>query len=530
MKTNSFLLSILAVLFLATSALAADQRIQATEKMIGANHPTLSDTLNRLSLIEHNNDGTHKKLTQVKDPYIDVRAYGAVCDGTTNDTTAIQSAITATVGNKTKLIFPKATCKITAALTIPTGNHWEIDLGEATITQATDNTPIFKFNSTAGTDQWNFFKFGNGKLTWSNTQPVANTSAVAIAFTTSINNNLGIYHAEFHNLHITNGYRGLATTHATYSFTVWGSTFRNIRTSTMSGSTVFVNFSNAAGMPNNRFESIYILASSTNAAEVLINLSQMNSLVLDNIEVNTINDNKALLLTACISVKVGTIRVEGGTRSTAYVALIESSYSVGMVVDTIEIQSVTFSGIYSYVVRESSSGAKLSKMVIRTIAVRNCTVSGTELTLMQSPSKEIVLDDFYLSGNTGTIRPVYAYDTSVYNCKVNSLDIGPMNVLDAGDAAVTVYFKDATNGTSPAIILYNTPITANRAVAEPTGALRYPGMKYRVVRTAAATGAFNVQVFTGPVKNLAAGEWCEVTLFQTAAGTYTWRVTAFGAL
>ena len=37
----------------------ADQRIQATENMIGANHPTLTDTLNRLALVQHNTDGTH---------------------------------------------------------------------------------------------------------------------------------------------------------------------------------------------------------------------------------------------------------------------------------------------------------------------------------------------------------------------------------------------------------------------------------------------------------------------------------------
>lgn len=38
----------------------ADQRILATENMIGASHPTLSDTLNRLTLVSHENDGTHK--------------------------------------------------------------------------------------------------------------------------------------------------------------------------------------------------------------------------------------------------------------------------------------------------------------------------------------------------------------------------------------------------------------------------------------------------------------------------------------
>lgn len=38
----------------------ADQIIQYTEEMVGAGHPTKSDTLNRALLIEHNSDGTHK--------------------------------------------------------------------------------------------------------------------------------------------------------------------------------------------------------------------------------------------------------------------------------------------------------------------------------------------------------------------------------------------------------------------------------------------------------------------------------------
>lgn len=42
------------------TGIAADQRIQYTEEMVGSGHPTKSDTLNRLSLIEHNTDGTHK--------------------------------------------------------------------------------------------------------------------------------------------------------------------------------------------------------------------------------------------------------------------------------------------------------------------------------------------------------------------------------------------------------------------------------------------------------------------------------------
>ena len=38
----------------------ADQRIQYTEYMVGAGHPTKADTLNRHANVEHNADGTHK--------------------------------------------------------------------------------------------------------------------------------------------------------------------------------------------------------------------------------------------------------------------------------------------------------------------------------------------------------------------------------------------------------------------------------------------------------------------------------------
>lgn len=43
-----------------TVLMFVDLRIQSTERMIGADHPTLTDTLNRIFLVEHNIDGTHK--------------------------------------------------------------------------------------------------------------------------------------------------------------------------------------------------------------------------------------------------------------------------------------------------------------------------------------------------------------------------------------------------------------------------------------------------------------------------------------
>ncbi len=38
----------------------SDQRLQYTDFITGATHPTFTDNLNRIWLVEHINDGTHK--------------------------------------------------------------------------------------------------------------------------------------------------------------------------------------------------------------------------------------------------------------------------------------------------------------------------------------------------------------------------------------------------------------------------------------------------------------------------------------
>ena len=63
----------------------ADQRIQYTEEMVGANHPSKSDTLNRLTLVEHDTDGTHKAASKVAGDVVQVVSTqtGAMATGTT---------------------------------------------------------------------------------------------------------------------------------------------------------------------------------------------------------------------------------------------------------------------------------------------------------------------------------------------------------------------------------------------------------------------------------------------------------------
>lgn len=90
---------------------------------------------------------------------------------------------------------------------------------------------------------------------------------------------------------------------------------------------------------------------------------------------------------------------------------------------------------------------------------------------------------------------------------------------DKGDAAATL-----TVGASEGTSIWNTVLTADRAVALSATNV-YNGAEFRVVRTAAATGAFNLNVGTGPLKALAAGQYCVVKHNGVA-----WTLVAFGSL
>lgn len=79
---------------------------------------------------------------------------------------------------------------------------------------------------------------------------------------------------------------------------------------------------------------------------------------------------------------------------------------------------------------------------------------------------------------------------------------------DVGNAAKTIGFNDEQTQ------LWNTALTADRAVTLPAATVK---MRWRIVRGSGATGAFNLNVGTGPLKALgSAGTWCEVESNGTA--------------
>lgn len=102
--------------------------------------------------------------------------------------------------------------------------------------------------------------------------------------------------------------------------------------------------------------------------------------------------------------------------------------------------------------------------------------------------------------------------TLMYDCQSDTV------AVDAGDTNYPI-----TVGITERVVIYNTPLTANRFSAI-SGNGETKGMSYKVIRTTASTGAFTVSVEAG-LKFLSTGEWCEVTYNGSA-----WVLTAFGTL
>jgi hypothetical protein len=117
-------------------------------------------------------------------------------------------------------------------------------------------------------------------------------------------------------------------------------------------------------------------------------------------------------------------------------------------------------------------------------------------------------------------------DFSVDYLEVYELE-SPLASTDDGTIVAIRGDEDVTlvSGEGARTQVFNTPLTTTRSVTLAT-TRAYNGASFKIVRTASATGAFNLNVGTGPLKALAgAGEWCEVTYSGSA-----WVLTAYGTL
>lgn len=242
----------------------------------------------------------------------------------------------------------------------------------------------------------------------------------------------------------------------------------------------------------------------------------------------------------------GTSTIDGGINCYDGVVSANSIYlsTTGVASDGIlalTVKRVTFSANDIEISNTARHGIDASGTI-------ECSFLGNRIKLPAASTGTCLLltgtgSDALVDGNQGKVG---ANGLSLSNTHTNCW-IGPLNDFSGCTAPVTVgtgtgnrrtvlesVGTDVGNGSATVIAgeaattqVWNTPIGANRLCTLST-TRPWNGAHFRVVRTAAATGAFTVDVGTGPLKSLAAGQWCivEYDLPNGAA----WRLVEFGSL
>ena len=103
--------------------------IAYTERMVGSGHPSLPDTLNRglrALLSQSGYDPDASPFPGLRGPVFNVKAFGALGDGVTDDTASIMAAVAGSSSDASRVqavVFPPGGYKISSTILLPTNSY-----------------------------------------------------------------------------------------------------------------------------------------------------------------------------------------------------------------------------------------------------------------------------------------------------------------------------------------------------------------------------------------------------------------------
>jgi hypothetical protein len=408
-------------------------------------------------------------------------AFGAVGDGSHDDTTAVQACVNKLGLTGGMCFFPQGTYKITAAITVPKiiGARIRGDSRFGTIIkQATSNTPIFDFTTCEST----LFTVETMTLTYSTPQTSANSSSVGIYFdgTSGVVTN-GFFNYVLRDLYFSNGYRSIA---ARGSVVNWGFRIEDImyELNNTGALVYFAPVPTIAGQPNGLIQHVYARADAT--TENLFNLLAFTGLHLSDIEVNlgtvggTGRGNTFFQITSSWAVVLDNIRSELATVNASNADIIDASQAWvtvrGLNVEHINVNA----GFSGYGLRSVTGG----QVDVDTAQFSVNTMGGGSTFFGLYGTFGTLGNYGWENGGTAGTALIYPFggSTVVYNDQTQSS-------TDNGDANVTL------TTTSNKTQTFNTTLTANRTITLPSSGV-FAGMEFTIARTASTPGAFTLQV------------------------------------
>jgi hypothetical protein len=456
---------------------------------------------------------------------VSVKDFGAVGDGVTDDTTAIQAAINATITNSGgNLFLPSGTYLISSALSIPASAGWRIygaSRNSTIIKQATNNTPIFLFNQTI---IWGW-TIDSLTGTWSSAQPSSNTAAIMFSFSgTSANT---YYQLQIKNITCSNGFRCISQSPGA-GCPVWGTDIANITyQSTNSGGAVYLVPTPAVGQPQIGIKSIYASCNNIAQTEYVINIGSCDSLEIGLIEANNMTNGCGLLKTqggvwGCI----GSIKVEVANMTVAnssFINATDSHLKIGLLALTTLTINSTGSRIYGI-----TMGGGAADVYVDSLLLTYAATPVGNLYVVGGGTGKIPYSATFgnISGLIGQTNAWLTWAGSAATCGTTRVMTWENeSVVTQGDADTTLAV-----GTNSQILAFTTNLTAGRTVQLTDGysgvdTNLYAGFKWKIINAqpAYANSVTVTNSVSGTVATLASNGYVELTWYR-----FAWIVIGYG--
>jgi hypothetical protein len=418
------------------------------------------------------------------DVYVNAKDYGAVGNGTTDDTTALQNWLNYVVANKRHGWLPNGTYKITSTLIAPAAPTGYGITGESrggtSISQATNNIPVLQVGDT--TDASRQVILENFSLTYASTQSSSNTNANCLVFSGPSGGLSGTAYATIRNLTFTKGYYAMRVPSGVVA--PWASEFDNLYMQAMSGG-FYDNTGSIGGVPNNKWGRLTLYCD--DAIGPIFKAWNTYNTTIDAIEFLRADAGPVLInAVAGFGVDIGSVKLELGTYTTAK-NLIELPSShwvrIGDFVLDIGTTFTPASGTLAAIRVLAASGYS-SFVDIGTMRLRATTLSGNCVgfaTASTATGKlrvgNVQLDNGWtLQDRSSTFAGNYVTVDAWVNGSLSD---------DKGDANYTVTLGD------PNVVHFDTAFTAQRTITLPsqTSNNTCAGLYYELIFDGAINGA-----------------------------------------